>query len=135
MTDRVSTVPRNSYYGDDLYSWDMRVSRYFQFKERYTLNLMVDAFNLLNRPNVDEVTSVYGAAVFCASQVPGRYKDAGTHATQTQPSRSTPAQGHRHARRFDLGPVPAPPVPSANFGSPRTMLNPRQFQFAAKFSF
>jgi hypothetical protein len=28
-----------------------------------------------------------------------------------------------------------PPVPNALFGTPRTVLDPRQFQFAAKFSF
>jgi outer membrane receptor protein involved in Fe transport len=135
VTDRVSTVPRNSYYGDDLYSWDLRVSRYFQFKERYTLNLMVDAFNLLNRPNVDEVTSVYGAAVFCGSSViPQRYNDAGTLATQAQAIAFDTGTGPPTCP-LSLGPVPAPPVPSASFGTPRTMLNPRQFQFAAKFSF
>ena len=31
------------------------------------LELSVDAFNLLNRSNVDEVTSVYGSPVFCGS--------------------------------------------------------------------
>src|SRR5271155_512514 len=132
VTDRVGLAPRNSYYGDDLYSWDMRVSRYFQFRERYRLDLIVDAFNLLNRPNVDEVTSVYGASVFCGP-VPGRYNDAATHATQAA------------ANAFDAGsgpptcpsvlPVPSPPVPSASFGSPRTVLNPRRFQFGAKISF
>ena len=132
VTDRVGLSPRNSYYGDDLYSWDLRVSRYFEFRERLRLDLMVDAFNALNRPNVDEVTSVYGAAVFCGA-VPGRYKDAATIATQAA------------ANAFDTGtgpptcpsvlPVPSPPVPNNLFGAPRTMLNPRQFQFAAKFSF
>ena len=28
-----------------------------------------------------------------------------------------------------------PPAPNSNFGTPRTMLNPRQLQFAIKFSF
>ena len=132
VTDRVGNAPRNSYYGDDLYSWDLRVARYFQFRERYRLDLSVDAFNVLNRANVDEVTSVYGAAVFCGP-VPGRYNDAATHATQAA------------ANAFDAGsgpptcpsvlPVPSPPVPSASFGSPRTVLNPRRFQFGAKISF
>jgi len=132
VTDRVGNAPRNSYYGDDLYSWDLRVARYFQFRERYRLDLSVDAFNVLNRANVDEVTSVYGAAVFCGP-VPGRYNDAATLATQAA------------ANAFDAGsgpptcpsvlPVPSPPVPSASFGSPRTVLNPRRFQFGAKISF
>src|SRR5271156_2451345 len=132
VTDRVGNAPRNSYYGDDLYAWDRRVSRYFQFRERYRLDLSVDAFNVLNRANVDEVTSVYGAAVFCGP-VPGRYNDAATLETQAA------------ANAFDAGsgpptcpsvlPVPSPPVPSASFGSPRTVLNPRRFQFGAKISF
>jgi outer membrane receptor protein involved in Fe transport len=137
VTDRVGTAPRNSYYGDDLYSWDLRVSRYFQFRERYRLDLMVDAFNVLNRANVDEVTSVYGAAVFCGSgAIPQRYRDAGTIATQNQAIAFDTGTGPPTCpSAAELGPVPAPPVPSASFGSPRTMLNPRQFQFAAKFSF
>jgi hypothetical protein len=135
VTDRVGTAPRNSYYGDDLYSWDLRVSRYFQFRERYRLDLMVDAFNVLNRPNVDEVTSVYGAAVFCGP-IPGRYNDAATRTTQAQAIAFDSGTGAPTCpSSLQLGPVPAPPVPSASFGSPRTMLNPRQFQFAAKFSF
>jgi len=134
VTDRVGLSPRNSYYGDDLYSWDLRVSRYFQFRERYRLDLMVDAFNVLNRANVDEVTSVYGAAVFCGP-VPGRYNDAATRATQAAAIAFDTGSGPPTCPLTTLGPVPAPPVPSASFGSPRTMLNPRQFQFAAKFSF
>src|SRR3984885_11082231 len=137
VTDRVGTAPRNSYYGDDLYAWDLRVSRYFQFRERYRLDLMVDAFNVLNRPNVDEVTSVYGAAVFCGSgAIPQRYRDAGTIATQNQAIAFDTGTGPPTCpSAAELGRVPAPPVPSASFGRPRTMLNPRQFQFAAKFSF
>ena len=34
-----------------------------------------------------------------------------------------------------LLPVNVPNFPNANFGMPRTMLNPRQIQFAAKFVF
>jgi len=134
VTDRVGDLGRNTYYGDHLYSWDLRVSRYFLIRERRRLDLMVDAFNLLNRPNVDEVTSVYGAAVICGgTATPNNYKDAATLQTQAQ------------ALAFDtrtagptcpnLAPIPSPQFPSGLFGTPRTMLNPRQFQFAAKFSF
>ena len=135
VTDRVGLSSRNSYYGDDLYSWDLRVARYFPFKERYRLDLMVDAFNALNRPNVDEVTSVYGAAVFCgAGAAPKRYKDAVTMATEEAVAAFDAGTGPPTCP-LSLGPVPAPPVPNGLFGAPRTMLNPRQFQFAAKFSF
>ncbi|MGA8023365.1 MAG: TonB-dependent receptor [Candidatus Acidiferrales bacterium] len=134
VTDRVGLSPRNSYYGDDLYSWDLRVARYFQFRERMRLDLMVDAFNALNRPNVDEVTSVYGAAVFCGA-TPKRYNDAATIAAQDAANAFDTGTGPPTCPLTGLGPVPAPPVPNNLFGAPRTMLNPRQFQFAAKFSF
>ncbi|HEY4740100.1 MAG TPA: TonB-dependent receptor [Candidatus Acidoferrales bacterium] len=139
VTDRVGLEPRNSYYGDPLYSWDLRLSRYFQIRERLRLDLMVDAFNVLNRPNVDEVTSVYGAAVFCGTgPVPMRYKDAGTLAAQQEAIAFDTGTGPPTCPGFGgtgLGLTPAPPVPNSLFGTPRTMLNPRQFQFAAKFSF
>jgi Carboxypeptidase regulatory-like domain/TonB dependent receptor len=135
VTDRVGTEPRNSYYGDQLYSWDLRLSRYFEIKEKLRLDLMMDAFNVLNRPNVDEVTSVYGAAVFCGTgPMPNHYKDAGTAATQAEANAFNAGSGPPTCP-LNLGLTPAPPVPNSLFGTPRTMLNPRQFQFAAKFSF
>jgi outer membrane receptor for ferrienterochelin and colicin len=134
VTDRVGLSPRNSYYGDDLYSWDLRLARYFPIKERMRLDLMVDAFNALNRPNVDEVTSVYGAAVFCGP-TPKRYNDSATIAAQAAANAFDTGTGPPTCPLTTLGPVPAPPVPNNLFGAPRTMLNPRQFQFAAKFSF
>jgi outer membrane receptor protein involved in Fe transport len=139
VTDRVGLEPRNSYYGDHLYSWDLRLSRYFEIKEKLRLDLMVDAFNVLNRPNVDEVTSVYGAAVFCGSgPIPAHYKDAGSAATQAEANAfnsAPPGTVPPVCPVTGLGLTPAPPAPNALFGTPRTMLNPRQFQFAAKFSF
>jgi hypothetical protein len=135
VTDRVGNLGRNTYVGDPLYSWDMRISRYFQLRERLRLDLMVDAFNLLNRPNVDEVTSVYGAAVICgATATPTNYKDKATRETQAQAANFNPADPATFTCP-NLSPVPSPPVPNGLFGAPRTMLNPRQFQFAAKFSF
>ncbi len=133
VTDRVGNLGRNTYYGDHLYSWDLRISRYFQIREHYRLDLIVDAFNLLNRPNVDEVTSVYGASVVCGNTaIPKNYKDRASIATQAQQAEfemtgipTCPS----------LAPSPSPPAPNSLFGTPRTMLNPRQFQFAAKFSF
>jgi len=160
-------IPRNTYIGDPLYSWDFHLSRYFQIKENMKLELSVDAFNLLNRPNVDEVTSVYGSPVFCGTPaaIPRHYRDAVSRAIQagagsqacplggglaipgvgsfapTPITENTLAGGGPAACN---GPTLAdvnstclfiPATPAANFGLPRTMLNPRQFQFAAKFSF
>jgi hypothetical protein len=132
VTDRVGLVGRNTYIGDPLRSWDLRVSRYFQIKERERLELVFDAFNLLNRPNVDEIFSVYGSPIFCGAQ-PQHYKDAASLAVQAGtagcPAFTPPAGVVVPAQFF------VPPVPNGNFGTPRTMLNPRQLQFAAKFTF
>lgn len=104
VTDRVGLSPRNTYFGDKLVSVDLRLSRFFQLREHLRLQLIAEAFNLFNRPNVDEVFSVYGAPDFIGS-VPQHYKDGVTD--------------------------PANP----GFGSPRTVFNPRRFQFAAKITF
>ena len=104
VTDRVGASARNTYWGDALRAWDLRLTRTFKLDERGRLLFSVDAFNLLNRPNVDEVTSVYDAPDF-VGQIPRHYKDG----------------------------VGSPVNPL--FGGPRTMLNPRQLQFAAKITF
>ncbi len=153
-SDTVATcstmIPRNTYYGDGLRTVDLRVARAFKFHENRELVLAVDAFNLFNRPNVDEVTSVYGSPVFCGTTpaIPRRYKDATSIAIE-----------HEAASTLcPVGPIPAGPVPQAgslaptpggaaggalfipftpnpSFGLPRTMFNPRQLQLSAKFSF
>ncbi|HXM12556.1 MAG TPA: TonB-dependent receptor [Terriglobales bacterium] len=105
VTDRVGSSGRNTYFGDNLRSWDLRLSRTIYFpRERYRLQLMFDAFNILNRANFDEVYSVYGAPDF-VGPVPLHFGDGITS--------------------------PADPY----FGTPRTALNPRQLQFSAKFTF
>ena len=105
VTDRVGDSGRNTYFGDNLRTWDLRLSRMINFPgEHYKLQLMVDGFNVLNRANIDEVVSVYGAPDFIGP-VPQHYQDGVTS--------------------------PANPF----FGTPRTAFNPRQFQFAAKFIF
>jgi Carboxypeptidase regulatory-like domain/TonB dependent receptor len=122
VTDRVGEAARNTYWGDSLVSWDLRVSRYFTFREHNRIDFAVDVFNALNRANVDEVTSVYGTYNFCNGQVPVHYKDAASIAIETvQNVGGCPAAG--------------PPVPNPLFGGPRTMFNPRQLQFSLKYSF
>jgi hypothetical protein len=64
VTDRVSGVARNTYRGDSLKTFDLRIARAIHFKEKAQLHLSMDAFNLFNRSNVDEVFSVYGAPDF-----------------------------------------------------------------------
>jgi hypothetical protein len=132
VTDRVGLIARNTYYGDPLRSWDLRVSRFFQISERVKLDLIFDAFNLLNRPNVDEVFSVYGSPIFCGA-VPQHYKDAASLAIQNGRAACpafTPPAGITVPAQFFV-----PPTANPSFGTPRTMLNPRQLQFAAKLTF
>jgi outer membrane receptor protein involved in Fe transport len=137
-----TTIARNTYVGDPLYSLDLRVARYFRFGERMRLDLTVDAFNLLNRANVDEVNYIYGSPAFCGASpaVPKHYKDATTLAIQ-QGNASVSCATQQAAAAppawlaLGLLPVSVPNAPNPNFGQPRTMLNPRQLQFALKFSF
>jgi hypothetical protein len=124
VTDRVGNSARNTYWGDQLKTVDIRISQYFKFREKQKIEIALDAFDLLNRPNVNEVTSVYGTYNFCGGQVPTRYKDAASLKIQTAPTSfigSCPAAG--------------PPFPSPIFGAPRTMFNPRVFQLSLKYSF
>jgi hypothetical protein len=150
-------IPRNTYIGDSERVWDLRIARYFQLSERWRMNLAFDAFNVLNRPNVDEVTSVYGSPVLCGA-IPKHYKDATTLGIEAGTGTACPV-GDGVAipgvLSFSTTPITAaagekcsalplavgshclfiPGRPNATFGLPRTMLNPRQLQFSAKFTF
>jgi hypothetical protein len=156
-SDCATMIPRNTYVGDKEYTWDFRISRYFQVREKLRLDLSVDAFNVLNRPNVDEVTSVYGSPVFCGRTpvIPQRYNDAVSQAIQQQAASTVCPAGPIAVPGGSIAPTPItsalptcsfvpacnpvslfiPSFPNATFGKPRTMLNPRQFQFGLKLSF
>ena len=146
-------IARNTYVGDPLYAWDLHLGRYFQLTEKIKMDLSMDAFNLLNRSNVDEVTSIYGSPVFCGGVIPRHYRDATSRAIQAGsgsmacPVGQTVVPGGSLANTpintlppglgpgFEPSTLFIPNNPNVTFGLPRTMLNPRQFQFAAKFSF
>ena len=134
-------VSRNTYTGDPLYAGDLRLSREFHFSDRMRMNLAFDAFNVLNRPNVDEVTSVYGSPVFCGNAIPQRYNDSTTRAIQRGAVSCPIGDGPviPGVGSFASTPIGTslfiPANPNANFGLPRTMLNPRQLQFSVKFMF
>ena len=74
VTDRVGASSRNTYRGDSLQTVDLRLSRALHLGERKRLNLSLDAFNVFNRQNVDEVFSVYGAPDFVGA-VPQHFGD------------------------------------------------------------
>jgi hypothetical protein len=148
VQDCATMIRRNTYIGDPLYSWDFRLSRNFHLRERMQMNLAFDAFNLLNRPNVDEVTSVYGSPVFCGTTptIPQHYNDATTRAIQQQAASTTCPNGGIPVPGGSIAPTPIitpggptflfiPSNPNPNFGLPRTALNPRQLQFSLRFSF
>ena len=72
--DRVGTSPRNSYKGDPYYDVDLRLQREIPFTERIKGEASVEAFNVFNRPNVEDVDHVYGLADF-AGPVPKEFGD------------------------------------------------------------
>jgi outer membrane receptor protein involved in Fe transport len=124
VTDRVGNSARNTYWGDKFQTVDLRVLQYFKFREKQRIDIALDVFNTFNRPNVNEVTSVYGTYNYCGGQVPTRYKDAASLKIQKDPTSfigSCPAAG--------------PPFPNPIFGAPRVVFNPRQFQLSLKYSF
>lgn len=135
-------IPRNTYIGDPDYNWDLRLARAVHFSDRLQAQFAFDAFNLLNRPNVDEVTSVYGSPVFCGTTptIPRHYNDPVSRAIQAQsastacPNGGTAVPGGTTATTPIGTSLFIPTLPNANFGEPRTMLNPRQLQFSVRFS-
>jgi hypothetical protein len=73
--DRVGTSPRNSYKGDPYYDVDVRLQREIPFTERIKGEASIEAFNLFNRPNVEDVDHVYGLADFAPGPVPKEFGD------------------------------------------------------------
>jgi len=64
FNDRVGSIGRNSYRGASYYDTDLRLQRLFNITERLKLNGSVEALNVLNRVNVQDVDQVYGAGEF-----------------------------------------------------------------------
>ena len=120
--DRVGNLARNTYKGDSFKTWDIRLSRSFSLSREGTrLEVAADAFNLLDRANVDEVVGVYGTYNICGGQLPRQFNDSASKAIQAVQVGSCPLAG--------------PPVPNPLFGTPRTMFNPRQLQLSVKLLF
>jgi hypothetical protein len=107
--DRVGIESRNTFRGDSYQSVDIRIARTFKATERLNVEAMAEAFNLLNTVNVRFFNTVYGAADFC--------------------NFNATAQGCSSTQRFLDG------SPNPNYGTPRALYNPRQIQFALRFTF
>jgi len=106
--DRVGIEGRNTFEGDSLQTVDVRLSRIFPLNERMNLQLMAEAFNLMNTVNVRFFNTTYGAADFCPEGGP----NAGCTGTSF------------------IGGSPNP-----LYGTPRAVFNPRQLQLAVRFNF
>jgi hypothetical protein len=111
VNDRVGLEARNTFEGDNLRTVDLRVSRAFRIREKMKLELIAEAFNLLNTLNVRFFNTVYGDSIF-------------------HPANST-------INDPVLGPIPTFREGALNpaYGNPRAIFNPRQIQFAARFTF
>jgi hypothetical protein len=68
-TARNQTIPRlvlpaNYSFGENFSSQDIRVTKVFQFRERYKLNVFAEAFNILNVANLGGISNVLNSANF-----------------------------------------------------------------------
>jgi Carboxypeptidase regulatory-like domain/TonB dependent receptor len=111
VNDRVGLDARNTFEGDSLQTVDVRLSRSFTIREKKKLEFIAEAFNLLNTLNVRFFNTVYGDSIF-------------------HPANST-------INDPLLGPIPTFREGALNpgYGNPRAIFNPRQIQFAARFTF
>jgi len=89
----------------------MRVSRTFKFTEKVHLEALAEAFNLLNTLNIRFFNTAYGAADFCNFAA-----DPAAQGCTATPS------GNREGS------------PNPSYGTPRAIFNPRQIQFALRFT-
>ncbi|MDQ3712294.1 MAG: TonB-dependent receptor [Acidobacteriota bacterium] len=60
QSDRPGAVGRNTGRGEDFYSFDMRLSRRFNFSERRYIEVIAEGFNLFNRTNLLGINNVVG---------------------------------------------------------------------------
>ena len=65
--NRFTQLPRNSFRLPAIKNMDLRVSKRFNFSERYNLEVLGEAFNLFNRTQVfGQSTTLYTPATNCA---------------------------------------------------------------------
>jgi len=105
--DRVGIEGRDTFRGDTYQSVDLRLSRTFRLTEGLHLQAMAEGFNLLNTLNVNYYNTAYGASDFC------------------------PAGGPAYC---PAGPLYKEGSPNKDYGTPRSLFNPRQIQLALKLT-
>jgi outer membrane receptor protein involved in Fe transport len=70
LSDRPGDLGRNTLEGPGFASLDLRVAREIRFNERVSAEFSGDFFNLLNRVNVTDLNTVYGATTLSAPPNP-----------------------------------------------------------------
>ena len=106
--DRVGIEGRDTFRGTNLYTVDLRGSRTFHFREKQSLQILAEAFNLANHVNNKYFNTVYGSADFCnVTPVPAA---------------------------CGAGPFFFQGSPNPNYGTPRAVFNPRQIQLALRYN-
>ncbi len=118
QVDRPGTLGRNTGKGENNITFDMRLSRRFNFSERRYLELIAEGFNLFNRTNLQGINNVVGSPVVGTTGV----TSSGLTADQVNLLLTTQARGIR-------GNAPTQPLGFTSAGAPR------QFQFGARFGF
>jgi hypothetical protein len=104
FSDRVGNVGRNTYRGDASATTDIRLQRVFRMGERLKAEASAEIFNLFNRPNVNAIDTVYGAATF-AGPIPRRFGDgvsSPANPTFGSPSYAAPARQVQLALRLNF---------------------------------
>jgi hypothetical protein len=104
FSDRVGDIGRNTYRGDSSYTSDVRVQRVFNLGEKLKAEASAEIFNLFNRPNVNAIDTVYGAATF-AGPVPEKFGDgvsSPANPTFGTPSFVAPARQAQLAMRLNF---------------------------------
>ena len=104
FSDRTGTVGRNSYRGASYYDSDLRLQRVFHFSERLSTEASMEAFNVLNHVNVQNIDQVYGAADFLGP-IPRQFGDGiGSPANPTfgTPNYTGPARQLQASLRFNF---------------------------------
>ncbi|HEV7521930.1 MAG TPA: carboxypeptidase regulatory-like domain-containing protein [Candidatus Angelobacter sp.] len=126
---RIDTVGRNTFRFPSTYVQDLRLSKTIKVKERYSVELLADAFNLANHTNVTGVSTT-GYSVVSTGTVP--LQAGGTQACSSaapclnfSTSGPTPATGAPFTPQFGV-----PNSANSNFS-----YSPRQLQLGVRVKF
>jgi hypothetical protein len=115
---RVAWLPRSSFVLPSLYNVDLRLAKQFSIKERYNIEVRLEAFNLLNSTLVQGVsTNAY------------TYTQPSASAASLCSSAASVATPHSNTC---MAPVSTFQTPTTTTGN---LLGPRQMQAGVRFSF